>query len=452
MRGCLCLLACLLLGAAEGGGVIGESGRGPSPLVYAPELLVSKKRWMTDGYKNNDGVQLRRICIPGTHNSATHGIQGVPENLAQCQELSLYEQLARGHRYLDLRVKKDGSDFWIHHGDVLSVKVKEAFDDIDKFAEENPKEILIVHIQNVGDMSEDEHKDLTDDHVVPTFGAYMAPRSYGVGATFKKFWDNSKSLILIWGGANYASLSANYWHQGSTMNSHWSNTNSGGTVISDQLAEAQLNRNGRFLVTQFIITPQVGDIIFPPYWGSIEDMTDDKLDHLTFTYELDRVSIASGQRANIVMVDFGEYNDQYGVEACVDVNGISDHFSQLQVVNSGRCMDVSSSGTADGTKVILWTCNGGSNQQWRYDHASGLVHSKLNESQCLSSQGSTDLHTLLVIWTCTEHATAFDFHTNSLRLRSDATLAVDAASTEDGARIYLYTSHGGDNQRWMRKF
>ncbi|KAJ9446738.1 hypothetical protein DIPPA_27430 [Diplonema papillatum] len=65
MRGCLCLLACLLLGAAEGGGVIGESGRGPSPLVYAPELLVSKKRWMTDGCKNND---VRRICIPGTHN------------------------------------------------------------------------------------------------------------------------------------------------------------------------------------------------------------------------------------------------------------------------------------------------------------------------------------------------------------------------------------------------
>jgi hypothetical protein len=33
-------------------------------------------------------------------------------------------------------------------------------------------------------------------------------------------------------------------------------------------------------------------------------------------------------------------------------------------VQSGLCVDVSGQGTANGTKVQLWTCNGGSNQQW----------------------------------------------------------------------------------------
>jgi hypothetical protein len=33
-------------------------------------------------------------------------------------------------------------------------------------------------------------------------------------------------------------------------------------------------------------------------------------------------------------------------------------------VQSGLCLDVTGAGTADGTPIELWTCNGGSNQQW----------------------------------------------------------------------------------------
>ena len=31
---------------------------------------------------------------------------------------------------------------------------------------------------------------------------------------------------------------------------------------------------------------------------------------------------------------------------------------------SGRCLDVPGSSTADGTQLQLWDCNGGSNQKW----------------------------------------------------------------------------------------
>ncbi|HEY0752948.1 MAG TPA: ricin-type beta-trefoil lectin domain protein, partial [Ktedonobacteraceae bacterium] len=31
---------------------------------------------------------------------------------------------------------------------------------------------------------------------------------------------------------------------------------------------------------------------------------------------------------------------------------------------SGLCLDVVGAGTANGTAVDIWTCNGGSNQQW----------------------------------------------------------------------------------------
>ena len=36
----------------------------------------------------------------------------------------------------------------------------------------------------------------------------------------------------------------------------------------------------------------------------------------------------------------------------------------LHAIGAGRCLDVNGQGTVNGTKVQLWTCNGGSNQQW----------------------------------------------------------------------------------------
>ncbi|MEV0325841.1 RICIN domain-containing protein [Micromonospora echinospora] len=34
-------------------------------------------------------------------------------------------------------------------------------------------------------------------------------------------------------------------------------------------------------------------------------------------------------------------------------------------VQSGLCLDVSGGSTANGAPVQLWSCNNGSNQQWR---------------------------------------------------------------------------------------
>lgn len=33
-------------------------------------------------------------------------------------------------------------------------------------------------------------------------------------------------------------------------------------------------------------------------------------------------------------------------------------------VQSRLCLDVSGQATANGAKVVLWTCNGGANQRW----------------------------------------------------------------------------------------
>ncbi|MES5818772.1 family 43 glycosylhydrolase [Streptomyces sp. RG80] len=35
--------------------------------------------------------------------------------------------------------------------------------------------------------------------------------------------------------------------------------------------------------------------------------------------------------------------------------------------NSGKCLDVNGGGTADGTNIFQWTCNGGTNQKWKVE-------------------------------------------------------------------------------------
>jgi hypothetical protein len=50
----------------------------------------------------------------------------------------------------------------------------------------------------------------------------------------------------------------------------------------------------------------------------------------------------------------GQTNQQWNVNANGTITG----------VQSGLCLDASGAATANGTKVQLWTCWGGANQQW----------------------------------------------------------------------------------------
>ncbi|MDX6207236.1 MAG: glucosylceramidase [Frankiales bacterium] len=64
-----------------------------------------------------------------------------------------------------------------------------------------------------------------------------------------------------------------------------------------------------------------------------------------------------------------------------------------------KCLDVSAGGTADGTKVQLWDCNGSAAQQWSAT-AGQLVNPQANK--CLDVTGNTSADgTQLQIWTCT---------------------------------------------------
>jgi chitinase len=66
----------------------------------------------------------------------------------------------------------------------------------------------------------------------------------------------------------------------------------------------------------------------------------------------------------------------------------------------GKCLDVAAAGTANGTHVQLYTCNGTGAQQWTSGANNSLVNT--NSGKCLDDTGwSTTDGTQLQIWSCT---------------------------------------------------
>ncbi|MBM0278839.1 ThuA domain-containing protein [Micromonospora tarensis] len=65
----------------------------------------------------------------------------------------------------------------------------------------------------------------------------------------------------------------------------------------------------------------------------------------------------------------------------------------------GKCLDVNGSGTADGTKIQLWTCNGSGAQNWAAQSDGTLRNPSSGKCLDVSGNNSAD-STIVHLWTC----------------------------------------------------
>jgi len=112
----------------------------------------------------------------------------------------------------------------------------------------------------------------------------------------------------------------------------------------------------------------------------------------------------------------------------------------------GKCVDVVDGGTANGTRVQLWTCNGGAAQQWsaRDDGSVAAL------GKCLDAAGTAN-GAVVRISDCVG--------TTAQRWTADAGRLVNAAaqkcldatgvSSADGTRLQLWSCSTGANQQWV---
>ncbi len=114
----------------------------------------------------------------------------------------------------------------------------------------------------------------------------------------------------------------------------------------------------------------------------------------------------------------------------------------------GKCVDVSGSGTADGTKIQLWTCNGTGAQQWTLP-GDNTVRA-LGKCLDVRSSGTTN-GTITWLWTCNGSGAQQWVPQPDQTLRnpqSGRCLDASGGSTADGTQLHIWDCLSAPNQKW----
>ena len=104
---------------------------------------------------------------------------------------------------------------------------------------------------------------------------------------------------------------------------------------------------------------------------------------------------------------------------------------------SGKCLDHSGTGTSDGNKVQIWSCNGGAAQKWTHDADGALVGPG---GKCLDVAGGSNANNTAVrLWTCNgTNAQKWSFTGGQMKSALGGCLNVKNASSTDGTAVELY--------------
>jgi poly(3-hydroxybutyrate) depolymerase len=116
---------------------------------------------------------------------------------------------------------------------------------------------------------------------------------------------------------------------------------------------------------------------------------------------------------------------------------------------SGRCLDVPSVSTSNGTQLQLWDCNGGSNQRWTYTANKQLM---VYGNKCLDASGKgTTNGTPVIIYDCNGGSNQqWNVSANGTITGVQSGLCLDAngGATANGTKIIIWSCNGGSNQQW----
>ena len=232
---------------------------------------ANKNDWMC---KLNANKKLRDVVLPGTHNSASSTISkwSLFSGVAICQNLSIYQQLNAGARYLDVRVCSHKNDIMTCHGIVKGGKLADVLDEVEVFLCDNPKEFIIFEIKDEAPMtSSQKHQVL---HLVQsTFRERMITsddmqtwfqlKHVTIGDIRRR---QKNILILIQNsfcshdkGMHLIAKEYSCFHNNTLMHDKWHNTTNSGDLLDRNLTHLRLfSRYDRehMICNQLVLTPQ----------------------------------------------------------------------------------------------------------------------------------------------------------------------------------------------------
>jgi hypothetical protein len=114
--------------------------------------------------------------------------------------------------------------------------------------------------------------------------------------------------------------------------------------------------------------------------------------------------------------------------------------------NGGKCVDVRAAGTANGTPVQLYDCNGTNAQQWTAG-GDGAIRAL---GKCLDVNAANAANgTLIQLWDCNgTSAQQWSAGTDGTLRALGKCLDDPAGNTANGTQLIIWDCNGGPNQQW----
>jgi hypothetical protein len=115
--------------------------------------------------------------------------------------------------------------------------------------------------------------------------------------------------------------------------------------------------------------------------------------------------------------------------------------------DSSKCVDDNGLSTANGTKIQMWDCNGGSNQDWTIEPDGTLqVYGKCMDITGANYSNGTNIE----LWDCNGGANQQWQPRNGTLVNPASGKCLDdpAFNTANGTQLDLWTCNGGSNQQW----
>jgi glucose/arabinose dehydrogenase len=167
----------------------------------------------------------------------------------------------------------------------------------------------------------------------------------------------------------------------------------------------------------------------------------------TFTTVSGTVSGAPAGTTTLYLTFSGGSGALYDVDSFTFTTGSSTRTGQV-VGLGGKCLDVRNAGTADGTQVQIYSCNGTGAQSWTV--TPGGTFQALGKCLDVSGGGSAD-GTKIQLWTCNGTGAQVWSPQPDGTVRnpqSGKCLDVSGNTSTDSTPVHLWTCYGGANQRW----
>ncbi len=115
----------------------------------------------------------------------------------------------------------------------------------------------------------------------------------------------------------------------------------------------------------------------------------------------------------------------------------------------GKCMDDKGNSSANRAAIVIWSCSGSDQaENWKFSNGEFIHNNK-----CLNDQGNAGSGGHVILYSCNGGSNEkwSELANGELKLKAHGgTLCVDdpRSSTKNGTQLIVYTCHDSANQQW----